>query len=79
MNQYLADKFNISPQGLTLTEVEAQMKHFQVEGDVQNNIKDFYEVTDRARFAFSLVSEDEAFKLILILEETVRSLEKKIR
>ncbi len=79
MSEYLADKFNVSAGGLTLTEIEAQMEHFAIEDEVQKQIKDFYEVTDRARFALNLISEDEGRNLIKILEGMVKRLEKKIR
>lgn len=79
MSEYLADKFNVSAQGLTLTEIEAHMEHFGVETVLQRRIKDFYEVTDRARFALSLVSGEEAAGLIATIEETIKTLERKIR
>jgi hypothetical protein len=79
MSEYLADKFNISAQGLTMTEITAQMEHFDIDPAVNQKIKDFYEITDRARFALSLVSADEAAMIISTLEETVKNLEKKIR
>jgi hypothetical protein len=79
MNQYLADKFNLAAQGLTLTEVEAQLKHFEIEEDLQHKIIRFYEVTDRARFAPTLAMGSEAQEMVQILQETVEHIEKKIR
>jgi hypothetical protein len=79
MSEYLADKFNISAQGLTLTEIEAQLAHFNIDSDLYGKIRDFYDVTDRARFAPALISGAESEALISTLQETVKTLEKKIK
>ena len=79
MCEYLADKFNISAQGITLTEIEAQLAHFQMDSVLYEKIRDFYEVTDRAIFAPNLISGSESAGLITTLQETVKTLEKRIR
>jgi len=79
MSVYLGDKFNISAQGLTLTEIEANLAHFQVEPHLYEKIRTFYEITDRARFAPNLLSASDSEGLIATLHETVKILERKIR
>ncbi len=79
MSGYLADKFNISAQGLTLTEIEAQLTHFQIVENLYEKIRTFYEITDRARFAPNLLSASDLGELIVTLKETIRALSRKIK
>jgi len=79
MSEFLADKFNISSQSITLTEIRFQLEHFGVEAEAHEKIKSFYEHLDRTRFAGQSITESEGNTMIHLLEETVRYLENKIK
>ena len=50
LNQYLSDKLNLSPQGLTQDAVEHQPQERQADSSTIQKIRECYEICDMVRF-----------------------------
>ena len=76
LNQYLADKLNLSPQGLTQNTVEFNLGMRQVNPAIIQKIRDCYDLCDQIRFAKIGLGEVDRASMIKQIKEIIYALEK---
>ncbi len=76
LNNYFADKFNLSPQGLTLYEIETRLEEKGLDRANLESLKAFYEMCDRIRFTSSDVPQIRSEELLKVMQSMIHFLEK---
>jgi len=77
LDQYLADRFNLSAQGMTITILENQLMESNVNADLIERIKGFYEAADMARFTGYEPETEKVKEMIETIDLVIQTLEKK--
>lgn len=77
LNQYLADKLNLSPQGLTHDMIERSLEARHADPLITQKIHACYDLCDQARFAKISFGEVDRVLMIKQIEEIIYALEKR--
>ncbi len=76
LNQYLADKLNLSPHGLTQYMIEEELARRNVTPEVVQKIRECFEVCDEVRFGRMSAAGFEPSRMIQSIREIVDTLER---
>jgi len=77
LDQYFADRFGLSAQGLTFPDVENQLLEHGYDMDLVNDIRAFYEIADLARFTSYEKSHEKLVEMMTLIEKIIHRVEKK--
>ena len=77
LDQYFADRFGLSAQGLTFPDVESQMMQRGYDGELINDVRAFYEIADLARFTSYEKSHERLVEMLTSIEKIIQRVEKK--
>jgi len=76
MNQYLADRFNLSAQGITLPEVEKLLLEHGFDAAKLAQVQEFYDTCDRVRFTSAEVPSERKKECVQVINAVSAHLEK---
>lgn len=76
LNQYFADKFNLSAQGLTLLTLERLLAERGVGGHDLDSLRAFYEMCDRVRFYAAEIPQVRREELLSVMKSMIDFMEK---
>ena len=76
LNEYFADRFGVSPQGLTLSDIESQLTQSGDSVALISDIRRFYETADLARFTTHEIQLDQKSEMRVLIENIIQTLEK---
>ena len=76
LNQYLSDKLNLSPQGLTQDAVEHQLQERQADPATIQKIRECYEICDMVRFGRMSPQGIDCESMIKRIREIIEVLER---
>jgi hypothetical protein len=77
LTQYLSDKFNLSPHGVTRPELERHLERtLGAEDALRRDLQELYRLTDEARFGKAKLPEDLRGRALKILRETMSRVER---
>jgi len=78
MNQYFADKWNLSAFGTTRFEIDRRLRQeFGQKNETCQEVMDIYHLCDESRFGRGLIPESSKELALRVFEEVVRYMEKK--
>ena len=78
MNQYFADKWNLSAFGTTRFEIDRRLRQeFGQKDETCQEVMDIYHLCDESRFGRGLIPESSKELALRVFEEVVRYMEKK--
>ncbi|MBI4398365.1 MAG: protein BatD [Candidatus Omnitrophica bacterium] len=77
LDRYFSDKFGLSPQGLTISEIENRIREFTIGDALVDEIRTFYEIADRARFTDQEPSREELLEMVVLIDRVITETEKK--
>jgi hypothetical protein len=77
LDQYFADKFNLSAQGLTFEDIRARLAEKTSEPARLEDLRAFYEVCHRVRFASAQAVDVRPEEILRVMRETIAFVEKK--
>ncbi len=76
LNQYFADKFNLSSQGMTLYDIERRLEEKGLDVSSLEALRSFYEVCDRIRFSSAEIPQIRAEELLRVIQNMMDFMEK---
>ena len=77
LNQYLADKLNLSPQNLTVDLIETQLEKRQINPETIQKIRECYQACDQVRFGKLALEGLDRKSMVEHIREIIYSLEQK--
>ncbi len=78
MNQYFADKWNLSAFGTTRFEIDRRLRQeFGAKNEICQEIMDIYHLCDESRFGRGMIPESSKDLALRVFEEVVQLMEKK--
>jgi hypothetical protein len=79
LNEYLGDKLNLAPAGLTWDQAEERLEQLSIPDDLNKKIRDLYSEFDFVRFASGSVNDEQKTKSLNSLKQILTEFEKKVR
>ncbi len=78
MNQYFADKWNLSAFGTTRFEIDRRLRQeFGAKSEICQEVMDIYHLCDESRFGRGMIPESSKDLALRVFEEVVQLMEKK--
>ena len=76
MQEYLADKFNVSKVGLNKVSINEMLKNENIPGEILAKVKDYFELCEGVIFAEDEISGEDSIQLFEDVEKIFKELEK---
>ncbi len=77
LDQYFSDKFGLSPQGLTFSDIENRLMEFEIAETLLDEVRKFYETADLARFTGHRPAPEQFDEMVGMIERIINEIERK--